>query len=165
MSQVKITKCWSFQGAWPMTKHLLLSSHSVVSDSLKLHGACQASLSLTISQSLLKLMSTELMMPSNHPIFCCHIFLLPSVFPSIRVSSSESALPIKWPKYWSFRFRISSSSEYSGLISFRMDWLDILAVRGTLKSLLQHQIKSINSLALSLLYSPTLSSYMTTGNP
>jgi len=156
MIQVKITKCWSFQGAWHMTKHLLLFSHSVWLFATPWTAACQASLSLSVSQSLLKLMSIESMIPSNHLIFCCHIFLLPSIFPSIRVFSSESALPIRWPKYWSFSF--SSSNEYSGLISFRMDWLDLLAVQGTLKSLLQHHFKSINSLALSLLYSPTLSS-------
>ena len=101
-------------------------------------AAHQASLSFTISQSQLKLMSIELMMPSNHLILCCPLLLLPSIFPSIRVFSRESVLHIRWPKYWSFSFSISPSNEYSGLISFRMDWLDLLAVRGTLKSLLQH---------------------------
>ena len=101
-------------------------------------AAHQVSLSFTISQSLLKLMSVELMMPSNHLILCCRLLLLPSVFPSIRVFPSESALHIRWPKYWSFSFSISPSNEYSGLISFRMDWLDLLAVQGTLKSLFQH---------------------------
>ena len=96
-------------------------------------GACQAFLSSTISQSLLKFMSTESVMPSNHLILCCPRILLPLNFPSIRVFSSELALHIRWPKYWSFS--ISPSSEYSGLISFRMDWLDLLAVQGTLKSL------------------------------
>ena len=100
--------------------------------------ACQASLSFTISWSLLKLMSTESVMPSNHLILSCHLLLLPSVFPSIRVFSNESVLHIRWPNYWSFSFSISPSNEYSGLISFRMDWLDLLAVQGTLKSLLQH---------------------------
>ena len=100
-------------------------------------SAHQASLSITKSQSLLKLLSTESVMPSNHLILC-HLLLLPSIFPSIRVFSNESALPIRWPKYWSFSFNISPSSEHSGLISFRMDWLDFLAVQGTLKSLLQH---------------------------
>ena len=99
-------------------------------------AAHQASLSITNSQGLLKLMSIELVMPSNHLILCCPLLLSPSVFPSIRVFSNESALHIRWPKYWSFS--ISSSNEYSGLISFRMDWLDLLAVQGTLKSLLQH---------------------------
>ena len=94
-------------------------------------------LSITNSQSLLKLMSIELVMPSNHLILCRPHFLLPSTFPSIRVFSSESALCIRWPKCWSFSFSISPSNEYSGLISFRMDWLDLLAVQGTLKSLLQ----------------------------
>ena len=100
-------------------------------------AACQASLSITISQSLLKLMSIKLVMPSNHLILCRP--LLPhSIFPSIRVFSIESVLHIRWPKYWSFSFNISPSNEHSGLISFRMDWLDLLAVQGTLKSLLQH---------------------------
>ena len=98
----------------------------------------QASLSITNSQSLLKLMSIESVMPSNHLILCHHLLLLPSIFPSIRVFSNESVLCIRWPKYWSFSFSISPSNEYSGLISFRMDLLDLLAVQGTLKSLLQH---------------------------
>ena len=101
-------------------------------------AAHQASLSIINSQSLLKLMSIELVMPSNHLILCCPLLLLPSIFPSIRVFSSESVLRIKWPKYRSFSFRLSPSNEYSGLISFRMNWLDLLAVQGTLKSLLQH---------------------------
>ena len=101
-------------------------------------AAHQAFLSITNSQSLLKLMSTESVMPSNHLILCHPLFLLPSIFPSIRVFSNESVLWIRWSKYWSFSFRISPSSEYSGLISLRMDWLDLLAVQGTLKSLLQH---------------------------
>ena len=100
-------------------------------------AVCQASLSFVISLSLCKLMSTELVMPSNH-LLLCHPLFLPSVFPSISVFSNESALPIRWPKYWSFSFSISPSNEYSGLISFRIDWLDLLAVQGTLKSLLQH---------------------------
>ena len=98
----------------------------------------QASLSVTISQSLLKLTSVESVMPSNHLILCRPLLLLPSIFSSIRVFSHESALCIRCPKYWSFSFSISLSNEYSGLISFRMDWLDLLAVQGTLKSLLQH---------------------------
>ena len=100
--------------------------------------ACQASLSITNSQSLLKLMAIESVMPSNHLILCHPFLLLPSVFPRIRVFSNESALRMRWPKYWSFSFSISASNEYSRLISFRMDWLDLLAVQGTLKSLLQH---------------------------
>ena len=99
-------------------------------------AAYQASLSISNSQSLLKLMSIELVIPSNHLILCRSLLLLPSVFPSIRVFSSESVLRIRWPKYWSFS--ISPSNEYSGLISFRMDWLNLLAIQGTLKSLLQH---------------------------
>ena len=101
-------------------------------------AACQASLSFTISWSLLKLMSIESVMPSNHLVFCHPLPLLPSIFPSIRVISDESSLHIRWPKYWSFSFSVSLSNEYSGLISFRMYWLDLLAVPGTLKSLLQH---------------------------
>ena len=100
--------------------------------------ARQPSLSITNSQSLLKLMSIESVMPSNHLIIYRPLLLLPSIFPSIRVFSNESVLLIRWPKYWSFSFSISPSNEYSGLISFRMDWLDFLAVQGTLKSLLQH---------------------------
>ena len=101
-------------------------------------AARHASLSIENSQSLLKLMSIELVMPSNHLILCCPLLLLPSIFPSIRVFSNESVLHIRWPKYWSFSFNISPSSKYSRLISFRMDWLDPTAVQGTLKSLLQH---------------------------
>ena len=101
-------------------------------------AACQASLSITNSRSLLKLMSIEPKMPSNHPILCRPLLLLPSIFPSIRVFSNESVLRIRWLKYWSFSFSISPSNEYSGLISFRMGWLDLLAVQGTLKSLFQH---------------------------
>ena len=115
--------------------------------------ARQGSLSITNSQSLLKLMSIESVMPSSHLTLCSPLFP-PSIFPSIRVFSNESVLRIRWPKYWSLSFNISPSNEYSGLISFRMDWLDLLAVQGTLKSLLQHH----NSLALSFLYSPTLTS-------
>ena len=103
-------------------------------------AALQASLSITNSRSLLKLMSIESVIPSNHLILC-HSLLLPSIFPSIRVFSSESVLRIRWPKYWSFSFSISPSNEYSGLISFRMDWLDLLEVQGTLNSLLKHHLK------------------------
>ena len=101
-------------------------------------AACQASLSITNSWSLLQLMSIESVMPSNHVILCHPFLLPPSIFPSIRVFSNEPVLCIRWPKYWSFSFSISPSNEYSGLISFRMDWLDLLAVQGTFKSLLQH---------------------------
>ena len=124
--------------------------------------AHQVSLSITNSQSLPKLMSTELVMPSNHLIFCCPL-LPPSIFPSIGVFLDESALRIRWPKYWSFSFNISPSNEYPRLISFRMDWLGLLAVQGTLKSLLPTpQFKSINSSVLSL-YSQLSHPYMTTG--
>ena len=122
-------------------------SHSVVSDSFRphgLHAARQASLSITNSLSLLKLMSIESVMPSNHLILCHPLLLPPSIFPSIRVFSNESALCIRWPKYWSFSFSISSSNEYSGLISFRIGWLDLLVVQGTLKRLLQHHMKASN---------------------
>ena len=101
-------------------------------------AACQASLSIMNSLSLLKLMSIESVIPSNHLILCHPLLLLPSIFPSIRVFSNESALRIRWPKCWSFSFSISPSSEYSGLISFRIDWFDLLTVQGTLRSLLQH---------------------------
>ena len=112
-----------------------------MSDSLQ--PACQASLSFTISWSLFKLMSIELVMSSNHLILCHPLLLLPSIFPSIRVFSNESTLPMRWPKYWSFSFSISPSSEYSGLISFWIDRFDLLAVQGTLKSLLQqHNLKA-----------------------
>ena len=99
----------------------------------------------------------------SNRLILCHLSLLSSIFPGIRVFSNESALCIRWTKYWSFSFSISPSSEYSGLISFRIEWFDLLAVQGTLKSLLQHQFKSINSSVLSLLYGPTLTPYMTTG--
>ena len=124
-------------------------------------AACQASLSITNFWSLLKLMSIELVMPSNHLILSCPLLLLSSVSPSIRVFSSESVLHIKWPKYWSFSFSISPSDEYSGLIPFRIDLLDLLAVQGTLKSLLQHQSFKASFLWHSLyssLYSLTLPS-------
>ena len=114
-------------------------SHSVRSDSVTPWTAAhQASLSIINSRSLLKLISIESVMPSNHLIICHPLLLPPSIFPSIRVFSNESVLPIRWPKYQSFSVSISPSNEYSGLISFRMDWLDLFAVQGTLKSLLQH---------------------------
>ena len=121
-------------------------------------AACQASLSITNSRSPPKPMSIESVMPSNHLILCCPLLLLPSFFSSIRVFSNESALRIRWPKYWSFSFSIIPSNEHPGLISFRMDWLYLLAVQGTLKSLPQHHSSSINPLALSFLHSPTLTS-------
>ena len=127
-------------------------------------AARQASLSITSSWSLLKLMSIELVMPSNHLILCHPLLFPPSIFPSIRVFSNESLLHIRWPKYWSFSFSISPSNEYSGLISFRMDWLDLLAVQGTLKSLLQHHSSKASILQHSGIIIVQLSHpYMTTG--
>ena len=122
-------------------------------------AAHQASLSITISQSLLTFMFIKSVMPPNHLILCRPLLLLLSILPSIRVFSNESVLCIRWSKYWSFSFSINPSNEYSGLISFRMDWVDLLAVQGTLKSLLQnHSFKSINSLTLSSIHGPTLTS-------
>ena len=126
-------------------------------------AARQAFLTIINSWSLLKLMSIELVMPSNHLIFCCPL-LLPSIFPSIRVFSNQSVLCIRWPKYWSFSFSISPSSEYSGLISFRMDWLDLLEVQGTLNNLLQHYSSKASILWHSTFFIVHLwYPYMTTG--
>ena len=126
--------------------------------------AHRASLSFTISQSLLKLMSIEVVMPSNHLILCQPLLLLSSIFPTLMVFSNESALHIRWPKYWSFSFSISPSNEYSGLISFRIDWFDLLAVQGTLRSLLQHHSSKASTLQCSAFFMAQLShSYMTTG--
>ena len=127
-------------------------------------AAHQASLSITNSQSLLKLMSIMSVMPSNHLILCCPFFPLPSIFPSIRVFSNESVLHITWPKYWSFSFSFSPSNEQLGLISFRMDWLDLLAVQGTLKSLLQHHSSKASILWCLAFFIVEISHpYMTTG--
>ena len=144
----------------------MLLSPSVMSNSFVTPWttALQASLSFTVSQSLLKLVSIESMVPSNHLILCCPFLILPSVFPRMRFFSSESTLCIRWPKYWSFSFSISPSNEYSGLISFRIDWFDLLAVQGTSRSLLQH-----HSWKASILWHSTffivqlLYPYMTTG--
>ena len=126
--------------------------------------AHQASLSITNSQSSPKLMSIEPVMPSSHLILCCPLLLLSSIFPRIRVFSNESALHIRWPKYWSFSFNISPSNEHPGLISFRMDWLDFLAVQGILKSLLQHHSSKASILWCSAFFIVQLSyPYMTTG--
>ena len=126
--------------------------------------ACQISLSITNSQSLLELMSMESMMPSNHLILSWPLLFLPSVFPSIRVFSNESVLRLKWPKYWIFSFSNSPSNEHPGLISFRMDWLDLLAVQRTLKSLLQHHSSKASVLWHSAFFIVQLSNpYMTTG--
>ena len=127
-------------------------------------AANQASLSITNSRSSLRLMSIESVMPPHHLILCHPLLLLPSIFPSIRVFSNESALRIRWPKYWSFSFNISPSKEYPGLISFRMDWLDLLAVQGTLKSLLQHHSSKASILGCSAFFIVQLSHpYMSTG--
>ena len=140
-------------------------SPSAVSDSATPWTAAgQASLSITNSRNLLKLISIESVMPSNHLILCRPLLLLPSIFPSIRVFSSESVLRIRWPKYWSFSFSISPSNEYSGLISFRMNWFYLLAVHGTLKSLLQHHSPKASILQHSAFFVVQLSHpYMTTG--
>ena len=142
-----------------------LVTQSVVSDSATLWNVVhQAYLSITNSRSLLKHMSIVSVMPSNHLILCSPLLFLPSVFPSIRVFSSESVLCIRWPQYWSFSFSISPSSEYSGLISFRMDWLDILAVEGTLKRLLEHHSSKASVLPCSAFFIVQLSHpYVTTG--
>ena len=124
-------------------------------------AAHQASPSIT---NLLKLMSIESVMPSNHLILCCPLLLLPSIFPSIRIFSNESVLHIRWPKYWSFSFSISPSNEYSGLISFTIDWFDLLAAQGTLKSLLQHYSSKASLLWCSIFFMVQLSHpYMTSG--
>ena len=134
-------------------------SHSVVVDSATPRTAArQSSLSFTISRSLLKLISIKSVMPSNHLILCHPLLLLPSIFPSIRVFSNESALRISWPKYWGYGFSISPSKEYSGLSSFRINWLDLLAAQGTLESSPALQFESINSSLLSFIYSLALTS-------
>ena len=141
-------------------------SHSLVSNSLRPHEPQHASplFPSPDSWSLPKLMSIESVMPSNHLILCCPLLLLPSIFPSIRVFSNESVLRIRWPKYWSFSFSISPSSEHPGLISFTMDWLDLLAVQGTLKCLLQHHSSKASILWCSAFFTVQLSHpYMTTG--
>ena len=132
-------------------------SCSVVPDTLRPHKLQHARLPCpSLSSPLLKLMSIESVIPSNHLILCCPLLPLPSIFPIIRVFSHESVLPIKWPKYWSFSFSISLSNEYSRLVSFTIDWLDLLAIQGTSRVFFKPQFKSINSLALSFLHSPTL---------
>ena len=154
--RVLITKCIS---------SVQFSCSVVSASAVSWTAACQASLSIiTNSRSLLKLMSIESVMPSNHLVLCHPLLLLPSIFPSSRVFSNESVLCIRWPKYWSFSFSISPSNEYSGLISFRIDWLDLLAVQGTLKSLLQHHNSKASVLQHSAFFIVQLSHpYMTTG--
>ena len=141
---------------------VMLFSCSVVSDSLHPYGLQHARLRFTVSWGLLKLVSIESVMPSNHLILYCPILLWPSIIPSIRVFSNKSALHIRWWKYWSFSFSISPCNEYSGLISFRMDWLDLLAVQGTLKSLLQHYSSkaSVPCAQLSLLPKSVISTWL-----
>ena len=139
-------------------------SRSVMSDSFRPHELQHASLTITNSWSLLKLTSIESVMPSSHLILCCPLFLLPPIPPRIRVFSKESTLRLRWPKYWSFSFSIIPSKEHPGLISFRMDWLDLLAVQGTLKSLLQHHSSKASILRHSAFFTVQLSHpYMTTG--
>ena len=151
----------------PLTELSVQFSRSVVSDSLRPHELQHAKPPcsfITSSRSSPKPMSIKLVMPSNHLILCHPLLLLPSIFPSIKVFSKESALRIKWPKYWSFSFNISPSNEYSGLISFRMDWLDLFAVQGTFKSLLQHHSSKASVFQSSAFFIVQLSHpYMTTG--
>ena len=163
---------WTYR--WLRPNNLLLCrlyniaiqfSGSVMSDSLWPDGLQHVRLPVHHhSQGLLKLISIDLVIPSNHLILFCPLLLLPSIFPSIRDVSNESGLHIRWPKYWSFSFSISLSNEFSGLISFRIDWFDLLAVQGTLKSLLQHHISKASVLRLSAFFIVQLSHpYMTTG--
>ena len=144
---------------------LLLFSRSVVSDSvIPWTAVCQSSLSFTVFQSMLKFVFIESVMPSNQLILCCPLLLLPSIFPSSRVFSNELALCIRWPKYWSFSFNINPPNESSGLTFFRIDWFDLLAVQGTLKSLLQHHSSKASILHCSAFFIVQLSDpYMTTG--
>ena len=145
---------------------MLSSAAQCVNSATPWTEACQASLSFTIHQSLLKLMFFKSVMPSNHLILCHPPLLLPSIFPSSRVFSDEQVLCIMWPKDWSFSFSISPSSEYSELISFRMDWFDLLAVQGTLKSLLQHHSSKASVLWCSAFFIVQISHpHMTTGKP
>ena len=147
--------------AWPVVVQLLSHVRLFVTSWTV---ALQASLSFTISRSLLRLMSTEMVMPSDHLNLCPPLLLLPSVFPNIRVFSNESALGIRWPKYWSFSFSIGPSSEYSELISFRIDWFDLLAMQGNLRNLLQHHNSKASILGCSAFFTVQLShSYMTIG--
>ena len=171
MSEICIFHFWKmYLKSIKYTRHLVCISsvqfsHSVMSDSATAWTtARRASLSITNSQSPPKPMSIESVMPSNHLILCFPLLLLPSNFPSIRVFSNESALRIRWPKYWSFSFNISPSNEYPVLISFRMGWLDLLAVQGTLQSLLQHHSSKASVLQHSAFFTVQLSHpYVTTG--
>ena len=173
LKEITPGRCWPVQlGHYPtVLTGYLLPSFCLLAQLLSrvqlfvtpLTAACQAFLSFTISQSLLKFMSIESVVLSNHLILCCSLFLLPSVFPSIRVFSSELALCIGWLKYRSFSFSINPSSEYSGLISFRIGWFDVLAVQGTLKSLLQHHSSKASVLWHSAFFWSNSHIHMTTG--
>ena len=159
-----VRDCWGCCNKIPLTACLVQSLSRVWLFVTPWTAARQASMSITNSQSLLKLLCIELVMPSNHLTLCRPLLLLPSIFPSIRVFSNELVLCIRWPKYWSFSFSISPSNEYSGLISFRMDWLDLFAVQGTLKSLLQHHSSKASVLRRSAFFMVHLSHpSMTTG--
>ena len=160
---LKLHRHWFIPRSYQLT-FVIVQSLSCVLFVTPWTAAHQASVSFTISWSLLKLMSVESVMPSSHLILCHPLLLLPSIPPSIRVFSNESALRIRWPKYWSFSLSVSPSNDYSGLISFRMDWLDLLAVQGTLKSLLQHHNLKSSVLWCSAFFMVHLShSYMITG--
>ena len=157
--------CLSFHESWPSVQFSSVQSLSHVQlFATPWIAACQASLSNTNSWSSLRLMSIESVMPSSHLILCHPLLLLPPIPPSIRVFSNESTLCVRWPKYWSFSFNIIPSKEIPGLPSFRMDWLDLLAVQGTLKSLLQHHSSKVSILSCSAFFTVQLSHpYMTTG--
>ena len=162
--RLSVSFCWCFQSKWhawvhfpPNTTAFIIITVQLLSCVwLPLSAAHQASLSFTVSQNLLKLMSIESMMPSNHLILFCPLLLPPSIFPSIRVFSNESALCTRWPNYWSFSFSINPSNEYSQLISYRIDWLDLLAIQGTLKSLLQPHSSKASVLWLSAFFTVQL---------
>ena len=153
-----------YPGVWPPLLKIVQSLSCIRLLATPRTAACQASLSITIFQSLLKLVSIESVMPSNHLVLCRPLLLLPSIFPSIRVFSNKSVLHSRWPKYWSFSFSINPSNEYSGLISFGMDWLDLPAVEGTLKESSQNHSSKASILQCSAFFMVQLSHpYMTTG--
>ena len=163
MTQIKVPKTWMHVYRYFPSSYQFISVALLCMTVIPWTVACQTSLSITNPQSLLKLMPIESVMPTNHFILCHPLFLLPSIFPSIRVFSDKSVL-IRWPEYWSFSFSISPSNEYSGLISFSIDWLDHLAVQGTLKSFLQHHCSKASILLCSPFFIVQLSHpYMTTG--
>ena len=158
VKKTKCKKCWRGCAERAMLIHCCYSvAQSCLTLCDSMEAACQASLSFTVSQSLLKLTSVESVMPSNHLILCLPLLLLPSIFPSIGVFSNKLALHIRWPKDWSFSFSISPDNEYSGLISFRIDWFDLLAVQGTLEHLLQHHSLKVSSLQHSAFFRIQLS--------